>query len=93
MWAKEVMRFALQVLPDLLSHLGEARKQDAFTELAGLFKDHNGDATQARKGIRNIKSRKASIANSRADVDAQLAAQEKAAKKPKSRAKRKPANG
>lgn len=85
MWAKEIMRFATRVLPDLLSHLGEGRKQDAFEELAGLFTEHSGDADAAHRGIRNIKSRKASIAASRAAVDAELAKQEKAEKKAKSR--------
>ncbi len=90
MWTKEIMRFALRVLPDLLAFLGEARKQDAFAELANLFKEHDGDPQKAHAGIRNIKSRSQSIAKSRASVDARLAAQEKAASKPKARAKRKP---
>ncbi len=70
--AKEIMQFAMAVLPDLLTELGDAAEEKAFEELQKRWKARRKDAETVVPGT-NLEDRSEEIDENRSEVDARLA--------------------
>lgn len=73
--AKEIMRFALSVLPDLLTELGDNAEEKAFEELQKRWKARRKDADTVVPGT-DIEDRSDEVDANRSEVDARLADRE-----------------
>lgn len=69
--AKDIMRFALSVLPDLLTELGDDAEEKAFEELRKRWEAHRKDRETAVPGT-NIEDRSDVVDANRSEVDARL---------------------
>ena len=81
--AKDVMKFAASVIPDLAAHLGKPRTSETLHLVSVLFERFGMDIAKARLAIPGIVGQ---VTADRAARDAQLAAKKKAAAPKKSRA-------
>ena len=70
--AKDIMKFALSVLPDLLTELGDDAEEKAFEELQKRWQSHRKDRETAVPGT-NIEDRSDQVEANRSEVDARLA--------------------